>query len=530
MRVRNRTPLWVCCAGAVALWAPGASPAHLPGALVGVWATNGDTPFSGDGRLLTTISPNGDGFRDAAQIHVRLREAARVRLEIAETSLTPVPVYRRTVSLRAGTHVLTWTPRRTIPPRTYLVLLRVDGAVYGATTAQSQWNPTTPTIRVQGLDAALTRESYRPGDTARLVVATDAPSFQLQIFSLGHELVRTRHDSEMHGVPLTTSRTVDWTGHRSQRASLDVPVGDWPSGVYYVQLTDDTGRVGYAPLVVRPARLGEHRVAVILPSNTWQAYNWEDEDGNGWGDTWYAGLVVRRARLGRHYQGWGMPPVFRRYDLPFLRWLENRERAVDYLSDGDLDRVRDAAAFARAYDFVIFEGHEEYVTGREHTLIRAFRDSGGNLAFLSADNLDWRIVVRGRSIERTAKWRALGRPPSELVGTEYIGFARVAHPYVARRVEAIRWLFAGTGIRNGSRFLRGGIEADAVNAQSPRGVVVVAEIPDVFGSGRTAQMTYYRTARGAKVFAAGAFTIAGSAMTPLGGKLLDNLWNGMRGD
>lgn len=36
-------------------------------------------------------------------------------------------------------------------------------------------------------------------------------------------------------------------------------------------------------------------------------------------------------------------------------------------------------------------------------------------------------------------------------------------------------------------------------------------------------MTYYEK-RGAKVFAAGAFTVAGCAMLPLGGKLLDNLW------
>ena len=30
------------------------------------------------------------------------------------------------------------------------------------------------------------------------------------------------------------------------------------------------------------------RVAVVLPTNTWQAYNFRDVDGNGVGDTWYA--------------------------------------------------------------------------------------------------------------------------------------------------------------------------------------------------------------------------------------------------
>ena len=37
-------------------------------------------------------------------------------------------------------------------------------------------------------------------------------------------------------------------------------------------------------------------------------------------------------------------------------------------------------------------------------------------------------------------------------------------------------------------------------------------------------MTYYEK-DGAKVFAAGAFTLAGCAMTPVGGTLLDNLWD-----
>ena len=37
-------------------------------------------------------------------------------------------------------------------------------------------------------------------------------------------------------------------------------------------------------------------------------------------------------------------------------------------------------------------------------------------------------------------------------------------------------------------------------------------------------MTYYRTRRGAKVFAAGAFTLAGAALWPDVSRLLENLW------
>ena len=46
----------------------------------------------------------------------------------------------------------------------------------------------------------------------------------------------------------------------------------------------------------------------------------------------------------------------------------------------------------------------------------------------------------------------------------------------------------------------------------------------MFGKGYTAQMTYYRTPAGAEVLAAGAFTLAGSALQPNVGAMLDNLF------
>ena len=47
--------------------------------------TNGSRPFAGDGRLLTTVSPNGDGFRDRAIVSFRLDRAATVKLDVLRT-------------------------------------------------------------------------------------------------------------------------------------------------------------------------------------------------------------------------------------------------------------------------------------------------------------------------------------------------------------------------------------------------------------------------------------------------------------
>ena len=95
-----------------------------------------------------------------------------------------------------------------------------------------------------------------------------------------------------------------------------------------------------------------------------------------------------------------------------------------------------------------------------------------------------------------------------------------------RDLAAAPWLFAGTDLSKGSTFGNGGIEIDKTESGSPRDVHVIAEIPDLFGPGFTAQMTYYETPAGAKVFAAGAFTLAGSVIgDPTVGQLLANLWD-----
>jgi hypothetical protein len=69
------------------------------------------------------------------------------------------------------------------------------------------------------------------------------------------------------------------------------------------------------------------------------------------------------------------------------------------------------------------------------------------------------------------------------------------------------------------------VEIDRTSPASPTGVEVVAEIPNLFGRGRTAQMTFYETEGGAKVFAAGAFYFTRLAhVDPLTSRILENMW------
>jgi hypothetical protein len=371
------------------------------------------------------------------------------------------------------------------------------------------------------LEAAFGRESYRPGETARLALWRAGGDITVQVFRSGPERVKTRGNNTMNGVPVTP-RARYRAGSR-----LLIRLGAWPTGVYFARVTGRGGRVAFAPFVLRPRRLGEHRVAVVLPTLTWQAYNFRDDDRDGSADTWYADRRRRSLRLARPFRDRGVPMRFRSYDLPYLHWLAWNERPVDYLAQADVERASSGRVLARAYDLIIYPGHHEYVTSREFGLITAYRNLGGNLMFLSANNFYWRVERRGVRLNLIGMWRELGRPEAALVGVQYVTYgSHLRGPYVVRDTRRTPWLFRGTGLRKGSSFGTFGIEIDRKASASPRGTHVIAELRNGQGPGLAAQMTYY-TRGGAKVFAAGAFTLGGSATRSYGTKLLNNLWRYM---
>jgi hypothetical protein len=388
-----------------------------------------------------------------------------------------------------------------------------DDEGYAAATARRQ--------EPDAIEAAFPRESYRPGSTATLRLWTRVRGTTVRIHRVGPEPQLTVGNKTMEGVPMTAPLRVTGSTLRIRVAA------DWPSGLYFARLTAP-GRVGYAPFVVAPRRLGEHPVAVVLPTRTWQAYNFRDDDGDGHGDTWYATYGHLQARLGRPFLNRGVPPHYRSYDLRFLRWLDRTGRNVDVLSQAELDGVS-GAALARAYDLVVFPGHHEYVTRGEYDAVESYRDRGGKLIFLSANNFFWRIDLNGNTITRVRKWRELGRPEASLLGVQYIANDMGEHrgPWLVRRWAVGSWIFAGVKLRTQNAFSEAGIEIDAVAPSSPPGTRILAAIPNLLGPGRTAHMTYYETRAGAKVFSAGAFTLAGSMRQAAVQRLLANLWEGM---
>ena len=495
-----------------------------------------DRAFAGDRKLLATVSP-GSWKRRAASIRFRLDRPARVHLEaVRRGQNTERVVWEARAQLPRGPHRFRWQPAPDVAPGTYLMRLTLESSgrrrVYGRKRPFVASRSRAAVVRVLGVEAAFVARSYAPSTAARLRVAADAESVTVQLFRAGAEAANTDRPDEMKGVPVSQPVTYPWRKRSDAPQTLWLKLGDWRTGLYFAKLVTNDGRVGFAPVIVRPPATSAARVAVVLPTNTWQAYNFADADGDGWGDTWYAGGSPPVA-LDRPYLQRGVPPYYRRYDLPFLRWLHATGRAPDFLSEEDVEAFGTGDRLAERYDLVVYPGHTEYVTKREYDVVERYRDLGGNLMFLSANNFFWRVDRRGRAIHRVKLWRELGRPEARLLGTQYRANdnGRRQAPFVVQGYDAAPWAFAGTGLRNGS--LLGvevggyGIEIDMTTPDSPSDVTqILASVPDLFGPGLSPQMTYYEHPSGAKVFSAGVLDFGGSiTWCPPARRLVENVWN-----
>jgi len=379
----------------------------------------------------------------------------------------------------------------------------------GAGEARTLGDRGGSTYAEPAVTAAMEARSYPSGGVARLTIRTPGRA-AVQFFRAGAEARRARRDDELAGRPV--SAVVRVTGARTVALRL----GRWPSGLYFAELRQGS-LVGYAPFVLRPPRLGTHRILVVEPTNTWQAYNFRDDDRDGVGDTWYASPAIHTVRLDRPFLDRGVPPHYRQYDSEFVHWLAHDGPPVDVVSDDDLEAVPSGGLLARDYTLIVFAGHEEYVTPHVYDVVERYRDLGGNLMFLSANNFFYRVTRSGQVLHGRTRWRDLGRPEAALVGAQYVDWNHGTYPNRPYRVvgaPSAPWLFAPAHLRNGATFGNYGIEIDARTRRSPPGTKVLCEIRNAFGPGKSAQMTYYETPRGAKVFDAGVMNFGGTALEP----------------
>ena len=316
--------------------------------------------------------------------------------------------------------------------------------------------------------------------------------------------------------------------------------GPWTTGIYLARLTIVEAHPALPPLqtfIVFVVRDSASRAPIVFQSSvtTYAAYD-------NWGGTsLYAfnsgDAPARKVSFDRPYATNpygvrldGAGDFLRRWEYNAVRFLEREGYDVRYITDVDTHArgIGDARVFLSI-------GHDEYWSWQMRRALETARDRGVHLAFLGADVGYWKIrfepdaagsadrtivAYRDAAAARdpialdgdprndrfvTGRFRdqPASRPEERLVGVMY-----AADPVDGDIVvDAPRhWVFEGTGLKAGDA-LRGllGYEVDMIYGVGPRTIERLAHSPfvDHGGRHRFADMTIYRAASGAFVFATG---------------------------
>jgi hypothetical protein len=323
--------------------------------------------------------------------------------------------------------------------------------------------------------------------------------------------------------------------------SLEVPKG-WASGMHVAVLRPRSGGPAYVPFVVRTPLAAQAPILFVSAMTTWHAYDgWGGKSLYGYnsgGDPSVVGERAAQVSFDRPYL-WDRGAGFlRRWELQFVRWLERRGYDADYVADVDLALHPETLAGRR---LVIFAGHPEYWSRTMRDAVQRAVDAGTSVAFLTANEVYWSIrledsplgparrvtcykvlsrdpVAKRDPRSATVRWRErpLLEPEARLVGQMY-GHV-VARPADWVVAGARHWLYRGTGVRDGDRFVNlVGQEYDTFfPALAPAGTDVLARSPvqpvgappgevGDLASPPVQTATMYTARSGATVFAAGTF-------------------------
>jgi hypothetical protein len=320
---------------------------------------------------------------------------------------------------------------------------------------------------------------------------------------------------------------------------------DWASGVYLVKLTENGyGNQAYIIFTVRDDDRVPAATYLFQSSvNTWQAYNpWGNRSLYDYNSSPGAARKVSFNRpyiqnygagdfLGNNYYGW---------EVNMLRFLEKEGYDVGYTTSVDVHAG--GTTLLKRHRAFLSVGHDEYWSYQMKQAVQSARDMGTNLGFFASNVSYWQIryqaggspAVPNRTIVAykeaaqtsdpywldsdptndkyiTTRFRDIVLPPfnvrdpvaqpeNGLIGVMYHGDPVCCNIVVS---DATSWVFAGTGIANGTTFYGLlGYEADAKfdNGFQPRGLATVTASPDSFG---TSHGTTYLASSGATVFATG---------------------------
>jgi hypothetical protein len=282
--------------------------------------------------------------------------------------------------------------------------------------------------------------SYNVGETARFKVRTDSAKYRVDIYrtgwygGLGARLVGSVKPSA--SLPqLQPECAIDWKirlydcGTWAVSAEWAIPA-DALSGVYLARLVREDGGLSWRndnglPAGPKPAAgphaygasgMGKLRNALKEPraslitfivrddtskadvlmqtsDPSWTTYNTFDV-GNAYGGNTVLGdaggreLRARKVSLNRPIAQGGSVNQYLNAEFALTRWLERNGYDTTYSSGVDSDRRGD---LLKNHKLFISSGHDEYWSAGQRKNVEAARDAGVNLAFMSGNEVFWKI-------------------------------------------------------------------------------------------------------------------------------------------
>jgi hypothetical protein len=419
-------------------------------------------------------------------------------------------------------------------------LIQRENAKPGTT----EWKLTNPGAGSRAIEGYASLTSVPRGGRIKLFVNTAAPTFTIDIFRMGNYGGlggrRMMNTVTLPGTaqitpapdPVTGLLECNWLNPLVLDIPNDADPTVWMSGIYLAKLTESVGhKQQYIVFAVRDdGRFSD--VIIAQTVNTSQAYN-------VWGGKSLYGTLANRSDTANkavkvsfnrpyYYDSGQGAGIFFEWEFGMVKWLEGEGYDVSYATNVDVDEDPNLLLTHKAFLSV---GHDEYWSWTMRDNVEHARDVGVSLGFFSGnvsywqmryenstvDNVPGRTIVSYKSAwaqdpitpdylkTNNFRYAPVNRSEDAMIGVMYITQATPALTIE----DASHWVFTGTGLKNGDRLLNPdgtsflGYEVDAVGPRSPANLRRLAHSPATATNANFSDMTIYRAASGATVFATG---------------------------
>jgi len=233
------------------------------------------------------------------------------------------------------------------------------------------------------------KQSVIPGDTLKFYISTTSATVNFVIKRIVNSstlVTAATYNNITGGVKTTPDSSYYYGCNWPVALSIVIPSA-WLPGMYRVDFNTSLGTNSILFMVKPPTPASYSNVLVVVPTNTWQAYN------NGGGKSLYDVSSVTRSykvsflRPGGNTVSYGLYNFYKQ-EIPLTSWLNAKAQKFEYASDWDFEKD---PTLASKYKIIIFAGHDEYWSALKRKQIVNFLNSGGKVMNLSGNICWWQV-------------------------------------------------------------------------------------------------------------------------------------------